>query len=136
MSLATGWAEREAALAMLDRRAKRRVTLGADKGYDASSFVTDLRARQVTPHIAVNDYQTQCGKRRRTLIDGRTRRHPGYCSSQRCRKRIEEIFGWIKCSAGMAKVKLRGRARVDAAFTFALVAYNLIRLPKLMGEPA
>ena len=136
VSLATGTAERETALAMLDRRAKRRVTLAGDKGYDASSFVTALRARQVTPHIAANDYQTQCGKRRKTLIDGRTRRHPGYRSSQRCRKRIEEIFGWVKCSAGMAKVKLRGRARVDAAFTFALVAYNLIRLPKLLAVPA
>ncbi len=136
VSLATGLAERETALAMLDRRSRRRVTLAADKGYDASSFVTDLRARQITPHIATNDYETLWGKRRKTLIDGRTRRHPGYCASQRCRKRIEEIFGWIKCSAGMAKVKLRGRARVDAAFTFALVAYNLIRLPKLLAVPA
>lgn len=136
VSLATGWAEREAALAMLDRRPKRRVTLAADKGYDVSSFVADLRARQVTPHIAFNNFLSKCGKRRRTLIDGRTRRHPGYSSSQRCRKRIEVIFGWVKCSAGLAKVKLRGRARIDAAFTFALVAYNLIRLPRLLAVPA
>ena len=71
--------------------------------------------------------------RARRPIDGRTTRHAGYDISQRCRKRIEEVFGWIKSSAGLAKVKLRGRERVDAAFTLALAAYNLIRLPKLLA---
>ena len=71
-----------------------------------------------------------------TAIDRRTTRHPGYAISQRIRKRIEEVFGWIKGSAGLAKVKLRGRARVDGVFTLALAAYNLIRLPKLLAAPA
>ncbi len=76
---------------------------------------------------------TQTGKPRKTAVDRRALRHAGYDISQRCRKRIEEVFGWIKSSAGLAKVKLRGRDRVDAAFTLALAAYNLIRLPKLLG---
>lgn len=96
--------------------------------------MTDLRARSVTPHIAVNDHPTKTGKRRKTLVDGRTRRHAGYGVSQRCRKRIEEVFGWIKGAAGLAQVKLRGRAEVDGAFTLALTAYNLIRLPRLLAE--
>lgn len=136
---ATGTAEREAALDLVDRRrgrSKRRITLGADKAYDVTQFVQDLRARSVTPHIAIDGHRTKTGKRRKTAIDRRTLRHAGYAVSQRCRKRIEEVFGWIKSSAGLAKVKLRGRARVDGAFTLALVAYNLIRLPKLLAVPA
>ncbi len=102
VTLATGMAEREAALDLVSRRpGRRRITLGADKAYDVRQFVTDLRRRMVTPHVA---------------IDG-------------------HVFGWIKASAGMAKVKLRGRTRVDAAFTLALAAYNLIRLPKLLAVP-
>jgi len=69
-------------------------------------------------------------------VGARTTRHPGYAISQRSRKRIEEVFGWLKSSAGLAKVKLRGRARVDAVFTLALAAYNLIRLPRLLGAVA
>lgn len=69
-------------------------------------------------------------------MGARTTRHPGYAISQRSRKRIEEVFGWLKSSAGLAKVKLRGRARVDAVFTLALAAYNLIRLPRLLGAVA
>lgn len=131
---ASGTAEREAALAMLDRRTRRRrITLGADKAYDVRQFVEDLRARTVTPHIAINGHLSKTGKPRATAMDRRTTRHPGYAISQRCRKRIEEVFGWIKGSAGLAKVKLRGQAKVDAAFTLALAAYNLIRLPKLLG---
>ena len=134
---ASGTAEREAALSLLGRRRKRRrITLGADKAYDVAQFVADLRARGVTPHIAVDGHVRKTGKPRATAIDRRTTRHAGYAVSQRCRKRIEEVFGWIKSSAGLAKVKLRGRARVDAAFTLALAAYNLIRLPKLLGAPA
>lgn len=73
------------------------------------------------------------GKPRSSAVDGRTTRHPGYAVSQRCRKRIEEIFGWAKSAAGLAKVSLRGRARVETVFTLALAAYNLVRLPKLLG---
>jgi transposase len=137
LTQATGTAEREAALSMLDRRPRRgRITLGADKAYDVRQFVEDLRVRGVTPHVAIDGHLSKTGKPRSTAVDGRTKRHPGYEISQRCRKRIEEVFGWIKGSAGLAKVKLRGRARVEAAFTLALVAYNLIRLPKLLAAPA
>jgi transposase len=134
---ASGYAEREAALTLLDQRGRaRRVTLGADKAYDVRQFIGDLRARRVTPHIAVDGHVRIAGgyaRPRSTAIDARTTRHAGYAISQRSRKRIEEIFGWIKVSAGLARVKLRGRDRVDAAFRLALSAYNLIRLPKLLG---
>jgi len=134
---ATGTAEREAALAMLDRRPRRRrITLGADKAYDVTGFIGDLRARRVTPHVAIDGHLSKTGKPRKTAVGARTTRHPGYAISQRCRKRIEEVFGWLKGSAGLAKVKLRGRARVDAVFTLALAAYNLVRLPKLLGAAA
>ena len=134
VSQATGTAEREKALDLIDGRGrrKRRITLAADKAYDVTQFVHDLRARSVTPHIAIDGHLSKTGKRRKTAVDGRTTRHAGYNISQRCRKRIEEVFGWIKSSAGLAKIKLRGRDRVDAAFTLALAAYNLIRLPKLL----
>ena len=137
VSQATGTAERETALELIDRpgRRRRRITLGADKAYDVAQFVHDLRGRSVTPHIAIDGHLSKTGKRRKTAVDGRTTRHAGYDISQRCRKRIEEVFGWIKSSAGLAKVKLRGRDRVDAAFTLALAAYNLIRLPKLLAGP-
>ncbi len=146
LTLASGTAEREAALDMIDEHRpvtdtagrtapSRRITLGGDKGFDVADFVDELRARQVTPHIAVQDHLTKTGKRRKTGIDGRTTRQPGYRVSQRIRKRIEEIFGWIKESAGLRQSKFRGRARVDAQFTLALAAYNLIRLPKLLEAP-
>jgi transposase len=139
VSQATGTAERDKALELIDdyrRDSERRITLGADKAYDVTQFVQDLRGRSVTPHIAIDGHLSKTGKRRKTAIDGRTTRHVGYDISQRCRKRIEEVFGWIKSSAGLAKVKLRGRDRVDAAFTLALAAYNLVRLPKLLAAPA
>ncbi len=130
---ATGTAEREAALAMLDRRGtKRRITLGADKAYDVTGFVGDLRRRKVTPHIAVNGTVSKLGKVRRTAIDARTLRHAGYAVSQRIRKRIEEVFGWVKKPGGLAKAKVRGTPKVEAAFTFTVIAYNLIRIPKLL----
>ena len=136
LTVATGTAEREAALAMLDRRKdRRRITLGADKAYDVRQFIADLRARRVTPHVAVDGHLSPMGTPRSTAVDGRTKRHPGYEISQRCRKRIEEVFGWIKASAGLAKVKLRGRRKVEAAFTLNLAAYNLVRLPKLLAAP-
>ncbi len=88
----------------------------------------------MTPHVAIDGHvrsTAQTSKPRASAVDARTTRHSGYGISQRCHKRIEEVFGWIKSSAGLAKVKLRGRAREDAAFALALTAYNLIRLPKL-----
>ena len=90
----------------------------------------------IAPHIAVDGRISKTGKRRATAIDRRTTRHPGYQASLRCRKRIEEVFGWIKGAAGFAKVKLRGKAKVDAVFTLALAACNLVRLPKLLAMPA
>jgi transposase len=136
-TLATGTAEREAALALIERvrGSPRRITLGADKAYDVAGFVAALRARSVSPHIAIDGHVRVSGKPRKTSVDGRTTRHVGYAISQRCRKRIEEVFGWVKSSARLAKVKVRGRCRVDAAFTLALAAYNLIRLPKLLAVP-
>jgi IS5 family transposase len=125
---ATGKAEREAALAMIDRHdpgSERRLTLAADKGYDTSDFVADLRRKCVTPHVAA--------KVKGSAIDGRTTRHAGYKVSQRKRKLVEEAFGWGKTIAGMAKVKVRGLARVRFKFTFAMAAYNLIRLPRLLA---
>ena len=137
LTLATGTAEREAALQMLDRRkGRRRITLGADKAYDVRQFIKALRSRRVTPHVAIDGHLSKTGKPRSTAVDGRTKRHSGYEVSQRCRKRIEEVFGWIKASAGLAKVKLRGRRKIEAAFTLGLAAYNLIRLPKLLAAPA
>jgi transposase len=138
VSQASGTAERETALELIDGRSRsrrRRITLGADKAYDVTQFVHDLKDRSVTPHIAIDGHLSKTGKPRKTAVDGRTTRHVGYDISQRCRKRIEEVFGWIKSSAGLAKVKLRGRERVDAAFTLALTAFNLIRLPKLLAVP-
>ncbi len=134
---ATGTAEREAALALIDRHrpGQRRITLGGDKGFDVSGFVADLRAHKVTPHIAIDGHIRVTGRPRKTAIDKRTTRHPGYAISQTIRKRIEEIFAWTKTAGGLAQVKLRGLAKVRALFTFALAAYNLIRLPKLLEAP-
>jgi transposase len=137
LTRATGTAEREATLALLDRRrTDRRITLGADKAYDVTAFVDQLRSRQVTPHIAIDGRVSKHGVVRRTGLDRRTTRHSGYRASQICRKRIEEVFGWIKAQAGLAKVKLRGCAKVEAAFTFTIAAYNLIRIPKLLAASA
>jgi transposase len=134
LTRATGTAEREAALTLLGRRhTGRRITLGADKAYDVTAFVDELRARQVTPHVAIDGRVSKLGVVRKTAVDGRTTRHAGYRASQICRKRIEEVFGWIKTQAGLAKVKLRGCAKIEALFTFTVAAYNLIRIPKLMA---
>jgi IS5 family transposase len=115
---------------MIEPRADRprAVTLGADRGYDAADFVEELRSLNVRPHVAQNT------SRRRSAIDRRTVRHPGYAASQRSRKRIEEAFGWMKTIAGLRQTKLRGLAKVDWAFTFAAAAYDLVRLPKLMAS--
>ena len=133
LTRADGHAERIAALAMMEPHAdrSRKVTLGADKGYDAQDFVNELRAMRVTPHVAQNQRDGPGG--RRSAIDGRTTRHGGYAVSQCIRKRIEEAFGWIKTVAGQEKTHFRGVRRVGFAFTFAATAYNLVRLPKLLG---
>jgi transposase len=129
---ATGTAERKAALSMIVRRSpgSRRLTLGADKAYDTRDFVADLRDLNVTPHVAQNT------SGRSSAIDNRTTHHPGYAVSIRVRKRIEECFGWAKTIAGLNKTKLRGTPRVAFKFTFAMAAYNLIRLPRLLATTA
>ncbi len=134
LTRASGTAEREAALAMIDshRPGRRRITLGADKAFDVSSFVAALRGRRVTPHIAVDGHVRKSGKPRKTAVDKRTTRHPGYALSQRIRKRIEEPFGWLKTIAQFRKTRHRGTARVGWMFTFAVAAYNIVRIPKLL----
>jgi len=129
LTLVSGHAERLAALDMIEPVAERpvAVTLGADKGYDAADFVEELRTLNVRPHVAQNT------SGRRSAIDRRTTRHPGYAKSQRIRKRIEEAFGWIKTVAGLRQAKLRGRPKVAWAFTFAVAAYNLVRAPTLLA---
>src|ERR687884_299636 len=125
LTRADGHAERVAALALIEPHADRprAITLGADKAFDAEDFVNELRTMKVTPHVAQNTA-------RRSAIDRRTTRHPGYAASQRIRKRIEEAFGWIKTVAGQAKTRFRGLERVGFAFTVAAAAYNLVCLPR------
>jgi transposase len=124
LTRATGYAEREAALAMVGEIPRhRRISLAADKGYDAAEFVEDLREQHVTPHVAQ--------KARYSAIDGQTTRHLTYQVSQRARKRVEEIFGWLKTVGMMRKVRHRGLPRVGWNFTFALAAYNLVRMRNL-----
>jgi transposase len=128
---ASSRAEREAAIAMIERHSpgsERRLTVAADKGYDTKGFVAECRRMCVTPHVAA--------KVRHSAIDGRTTRHASYAVSQRKRKLIEEAFGWAKTVAGLAKVRVRGLDRVRHQFTFAMAAYNLIRMPKLLGWAA
>jgi hypothetical protein len=129
---ATGTIEREAAQTMIVRHSpgSRRLTLGADKAYDVREFVDDLRDLNVTPHIAQNT------SNRTSAIDARTTRHPGYAISQRQRKRTEEPFGWAKTIGGLARPMLRGVARLRFKFTLTMAAYDLIRLPNLLGSSA
>jgi len=128
LTAATGTAEREAGEEMMSRLSGgKRLTLGADKGYDTTDFVGTLRALNVTPHVAQNN------KRRRSAIDGRTVRHPGYQVSQRVRKRVEEIFGWIKTVGNLRKTRHRGVERVAWMFTFTAAAYNLVRLRTILA---
>ena len=132
LTQASGTAERKAAEEMIVRHSPgaRRITLGADKGYDAAAFVADLRALNVTPHIAQNI------SGRRSAIDARTTRHPGYAVSQQKRKRIEEPFGWGKTIGGLARPMLRGAKKLGFKFTLTMASYNLIRLPKLVEAAA
>jgi transposase len=129
---ASGTAERDAALVMLDRRgtAGRRATLGADKGYDTRAFVRALRQRGVTPHV------TQNTSGRRSAIDGRTTRHPGYAVSQRVRKRVEECFGWIKTTGNGRKLRYIGLAKNQLWATCTAAAYNLVRMANIEAHPA
>jgi transposase len=129
---ASGTTERETAKTMIVRHSPgaKRITLGADKAYDAAEFVKDLRELNVTPHIAQNE------SGRRSAIDGRTTRHPGYAISQQKRKRTEEPFGWGKTIGGLARPMLRGAKRLGFKFTLTMAAYDLIRLPKLLAAPA
>src|SRR6266850_5669771 len=128
---ASGYGERAAALEMVGHQATgRRITVGADKGYDTRDFVEALRLVQVTPHVAQNI------SRRSSAIDGRTTRHAGYEVSQWKRKRVEEIFGWLKTVGLLRKTRHRGRARVSWMFLFGLAAYNLIRIRNLAEAPA
>jgi transposase len=128
----SGTIERAAAKSMIVRHSpgSKRITLGADKAYDAAEFVADLRALNVTPHIAQN------GSGRRSAIDERTTRHPGYAISQQKRKRTEEPFGWGKTIGGLARPMLRGAKRLAFKFTLTMAAYDLIRLPRLVAAPA
>lgn len=128
---ATGTAEKEAALEMLGALPSDQLaTVGADKAYDSKEFVEKARAMNVTPHVAQND------KGRKSAIDGRTTRHVGYEVSQQKRKRVEEIFGWIKTVGGMRKLRHRGLALVGWMFAFAAAAYNLVRLRNLCQTAA
>ena len=108
-------------------------TLGADKGYDAEAFVEGLKARGIEPHVAINGTVSKHGKARKTAVPSEVAASVRYAISQRLRKRIEEGFGWTKTVGGLTQVKVRGLAKVRAAFVFAMAAYNIVRLPKLYG---
>ena len=133
LTRATGTAERDAALEMAARipGGTRRVTLGGDKNYDTRDFVSKLREAAVSPHVAQNQHA-----HRSSALDARTTRRAGYAISQRKRKRVEEIFGWIKTIAGLRKTRHRGKRRVGWMFTFAAAAYNLVRMRNLAQATA
>ena len=109
----------------------RRITLAADKAYDEAGLLEKLRALQVTPHVQQNQ-----SERRNSNLDGRTTRHPGYAISLQKRKRIERIFGWLKTTALMRRVRHRGKALVGWMFTLAVSAYNLVRLGRMAVQSA
>jgi transposase len=130
---ADGTAEYDAGLLMvadLMKKRKRRMTLGADKAYDTTDFVKTVRELGATPHV------TQNNRNRRSAIDGRTTRHPGYRVSLSKRWLVEKPFGWMKQIGGLRKVKLRGLAKVEWLFVFTCAAYNLLRIPKLRAQSA
>jgi hypothetical protein len=125
VSISTGTAEPEAAVAMVGQiPGSHRITVGMGKGYDRSACVRDLRQLNVTPHVAQRKVASS--------IDGRTARHAGYVVSQRVRKRVEEIFGWMKTVGAYRKTRFRGIDRVGWGFTVAMTAYNLVRIRNLM----
>ncbi|HEX3584326.1 MAG TPA: IS5 family transposase [Thermoanaerobaculia bacterium] len=128
MDVADGYAERRNALEMIDENlpGDRRITLGGDKGYDTRDFVADCRARNVTPHVAQN-----ITKHRGSMIDARTTGRPGYAVSQRIRKRVEEIFGWMKTTAGFRKTRYIGLGANQIAAYMIAAAFNLLRIARL-----
>jgi IS5 family transposase len=127
LTQASGYAEREAALDLVEQiEGAHPVTLGADRGYDVGSFIEAVRERGVVPHVAQNTTN------RRSAIDGRTTRHSSYALSQRARKRVEEVFGWMKTIGLIRKTRHRGTARVGWMFIFTAAAYNLIRIRNLV----
>jgi transposase len=130
---ADGHAERRAAIAMADERlsGRRRITLGGDKGYDTRDFVADCRALNITPHLAQNHARPGG-----SALDARTARHPGYAVSQWIRKRVEEVFGWMKTVGGLRRTRYRGRARVQMHAYLVAAAYNLLRIARLAPAPA
>jgi transposase len=124
-----GTAERDAAMLMVaGLNGDDRVTLAADKGYDTKDFVKEMRHMNVTPHVSQNDRRPGG-----SAIDGRTTRHDGYKISQRKRKRIEEVFGWLKTVGALRKTRHRGLFKVGWVFTFAAAAYNLVRMRNLLS---
>ena len=124
----SGIAEREVAIAQVTALPRGAKTVGGDKGFDQRPFVDAVRAAGATPHVAA--------KVKYSAIDGRTTRHPGYAVSQRIRKRIEEVFGWMKTIGLLRKLRHRGVARVDWIFVFTAAAYNLVRMRTLAARPA
>jgi transposase len=125
----SGTAERDAAMLMAERiEGDHRITVAADKAYDTRDLVKEMRGMNVTPHVAQN-HKRSGG----SAIDARTTRHPGYAVSQRKRKRIEEVFGWIKTVGLLRKTRHRGLERVGWLFTFTAAAYNLVRMRNLMS---
>jgi len=124
----SGTAERDAAMLMAERvEGTEQITLAADKGYDTKEFVKEMRGINVTPHVAQNDKRPGG-----SAIDGRTTRHAGYKVSQQKRKRIEEVFGWIKTVGALRKTRHRGLETVSWVFTFTAAAYNLVRMRNLL----
>ena len=124
----SGMAERHAAMIMTERvEGVERITLGADKGYDTKEFVKEMRGMNVTPHVSQNTKRPGG-----SAIDGRTTRHDGYQVSQRKRKRIEEVFGWVKTVGMLRKTRHRGLETVAWVFTFTATAYNLVRMRNLI----
>lgn len=130
---ANGTAERSTAIQMVDQNlpGTKRITVGADKAYDTAGFVTTCRALKVTPHVAAND-----GRPGGSALDGRTLRHSGYVISQQKRKRVEEIFGWIKTIANFRRSRYRGRELTQLAAYLVAAAYNLMRIARLSAATA
>lgn len=125
----SGHAEREASLLMMQRwKSEKNKTLGADKGYDQADFVEGARKAGFTPHVAQND-----SRGRVSHIDGRTTRHAGYAVSQKIRKRVEEIFGWVKTIGGMRKMRLCGQVNTEGYLLYALAAFDLVRMRNILA---
>jgi transposase len=128
--LVEGNHETEAALALLRDHVGKSSTVGADKLYDNAEFVNGCRSIGVIPHVAQNN------KNRSSRIDGRTTKDPGYAVSQNKRKRIEEIFGWMKTVGGLRKLRYRGKRRVNWIFVFCSAAFNIIRMVNIARQAA